>query len=580
MVCRILFLAVLLLCFTLPRAALATVEVEVKVVGVKGPLYDNILAGLAIYQHQRSPRLSAYDVTRLHNKAAAEIADALAPYGYFDPKIETGLATTAKGFVATYTVSPGPPVLVRDIRLNIATDQTDHAWFDQEKRLFPLHSGDIVDQGVYEDGKERMIRRAISLGYMNAHFALQELRIDRQARFGDIVLTLATGPLYLFGETGSTQKIIRPDLLQGYIGYQKGDPYQPSKMVELQKTLYRTGYFSRVIIQGQREKADGLYIPVVVDLAGQENLNRYSLGVGYATDTGARTRFDWHNSLLNESGHTMKGTAQISQYNNNLGLTYQIPRGNPNNDTYAFTTSYTDQNWEGTETRLLSAGAGLDHGGKLFRYGESIEIRDEQYSIGATEGQSTLLMPSLTGTLVRADDLLQPKTGLQLSLAVSGAVESFGSDTSFAKVLGSGKIILSPFAEWRLIGRGSLGATMVDSIDSLPPSLRFYAGGDNSVRGYSYKELGPVDSAGEVVGGRYLVDGSVEVEKTLSERWALATFWDVGNAMDDPTISFKQGVGAGVRFRLPFGQVRLDLASAILEDGSPFRLHLTVGADL
>ena len=559
---------------------MSAVTVEVKVLGVKGPLYDNILAGLAIHQHQHSPRLTAYDVSRLHKKASEQIAEALAPYGYFNPQIETALATTAKGFVATYTVSPGLPVVVRNLRLEIATDDADHSWFAQEKRLFPLGPGDIVDQGVYEDGKKRMIRRAISLGYMNAGFAVHELRIDRQARSADIVLTLATGPRFLFGETSSTQKIIRPELFQGYVGYKKGDPYQPSKMVDLQKTLYRTDYFSRVIVQGRRDKADGLYIPVEVDLAGQENLNRYSLGVGYATDTGARSRFDWHNSLLNDQGHTMKGTAQVSQYDNNLGLTYHIPRGNPNNDSYAFTTSYTDQSWDGTETRLLSAGAGLDHGGKLFRYGESIEIRDEQYSIGATEGQSSLLMPSLTGTLIRADDLLQPKAGLQLSLTVSGAAEGFGSDTSFLKALASGKIILSPFTNWRLISRGSLGATLVNSIDDLPPSLRFYAGGDSSVRGYRNKELGPVNSAGEVVGGRYRVDGSIEVEKTLSERWALATFWDVGNAMDDPAIDFKQSVGAGLRFRLPFGQVRLDLASAILEDGSPFRLHLTVGADL
>ena len=144
----------------------------------------------------------------------------------------------------------------------------------------------------------------------------------------------------------------------------------------------------------------------------------------------------------------------------------------------------------------------------------------------------------------------------------------------------SSKLIFSPFRPWRLIGRGTLGATLVDSIDDLPPSLRFYAGGDQSIRGFDYKELGTRDSSGTVVGGRYLVVGSAELERIINERWSLATFFDVGNAMDDPKVDFEQGAGFGLRFRLPFGQVRLDLASAISDENHPVRLHLSVGGDL
>ena len=82
------------------------------------------------------------------------------------------------------------------------------------------------------------------------------------------------------------------------------------------------------------------------------------------------------------------------------------------------------------------------------------------------------------------------------------------------------------------------------------------------------------------MGGRYLMVGSVELERLINERWSLATFLDVGNAMDDISIDLEQGAGLGVRFRLPFGQVRMDLASAISEDGYPLRLHLSVGGDL
>ncbi len=165
-------------------------------------------------------------------------------------------------------------------------------------------------------------------------------------------------------------------------------------------------------------------------------------------------------------------------------------------------------------------------------------------------------------------------------LGLLGGVEGVVFDATFLQATLSGKAIISPFDQWRLIGRGSLGATAVDAIDVLPPSLRFYTGGDNTLRGYGYKSIGTRDSSGEIIGGKYLVLGSIEVEKTVYEQWSLAAFWDVGTATDDLNLNFHQGVGCGVRFRLPFGQIRLDVASAITEDGNPLRLHFMVGGDL
>lgn len=143
-----------------------------------------------------------------------------------------------------------------------------------------------------------------------------------------------------------------------------------------------------------------------------------------------------------------------------------------------------------------------------------------------------------------------------------------------------GKAIISPIEQWRVIGRGSLGATIVDSIDLLPPSLRFYTGGDSSIRGYEYNSIGTKDDSGTVIGGRYLVVGSLEIERILTEMWSAATFFDVGSATDDLELVFNKGAGVGVRFRLPFGQIKVDVASAISEDNYPLTIHFMVSGDL
>ena len=179
-----------------------------------------------------------------------------------------------------------------------------------------------------------------------------------------------------------------------------------------------------------------------------------------------------------------------------------------------------------------------------------------------------------------ADDIVNTTNGLRASVFLTGGSDEVVSDATFLKVRGDGKLILSPLDKWRLIGRGSIGGILVDSIDSIPPSLRFYAGGASSVRGYRYKTLGPEDASNTVIGGTFLLTGSVELEREITKLWRASLFYDVGNAMDDISVDLAHGVGAGVGLALPFGQVSVEFAYPLSDDGSSQYFYLTVGADL
>ena len=575
--CRIIFLLLSILLIT-PLPLSAAVSLDVKVKGVKDALYDNVLARLKIFIHRDSRRLTEFEIRRLHHKARADIESALAPFGYYSPTIEESLEQRGDSWHALYVIVPGKPVLVKKVQ--IAIEGPGQAEFAGLTKHFPVEIGKALDQGSFEKGKKQILRSALKKGFLTARFSRHELRINRSRKEAEIVLTLDTGPQFLFGQTSSEQEIIKPELLARYLPYKVGDPWSPAKIQELQKVLYRTDFFNRVSVKGDVDNAQDLQIPVTVDLETPEHLNRYSFGLGYATDTGARGQLEWRNRLLNTLGHKARGSVQIAEKENAFTFRYDMPRANPQYDSYVLSSSYHDQSWNDTQTRLLAAGVSLDHAGPVFHYGGSLEVRDEQYDVGITSGSSQLLMPGANLALIWVDNLLHTKNGLQVGVNLNGAAKEAGSDATFLQATGTAKLILTPLESWRLIGRGSLGATLVESIDELPPSLRFYAGGDQSIRGFAYKELGTRDASGTVVGGRYLVVGSVELERLINERWSLATFFDVGNALDDVALDFERGAGLGVRFRLPFGQVRLDLASALSEDGYPLRLHLSVGGDL
>jgi translocation and assembly module TamA len=161
-------------------------------------------------------------------------------------------------------------------------------------------------------------------------------------------------------------------------------------------------------------------------------------------------------------------------------------------------------------------------------------------------------------------------------------VEGLISDTSFAQIYGHTKWVFGLWSGARLLTRVEAGFTAIDELDTLPASVRFFAGGDTSVRGYAYKSLGPTDPLGNVVGGENLLVGSIEFDQKIAESWAVAAFIDSGNAYDEvKDFNTATGVGIGIRWFSPLGPIRIDVAVPLEKDApDDYRFHITLGPDL
>jgi translocation and assembly module TamA len=108
--------------------------------------------------------------------------------------------------------------------------------------------------------------------------------------------------------------------------------------------------------------------------------------------------------------------------------------------------------------------------------------------------------------------------------------------------------------------------------------MRFYAGGDKSIRGFDYQEIG-VSEGGEIVGGKYLAVASAEFEHMFTPVWGAAVFIDAGDAFDEDFV-VHYGIGAGLRWRSPVGPVRVDIAHGFEQPEEGVRLHISIGPDL
>lgn len=553
--------------------------IEVEISGVDGQVYDNVMARLRINRLGLSGDAEKREVNRLHRLASRDIESALAPYGFYSPVIDAALAETENGWKAEYRIDPGRQVYITDVSVTIVGSGKSMAALGELREIPSLIKGAPLNHPLYEEEKRNLLRTVRALGFLDAAYRVSELRIDRSAYSAEIELVLDTGLRYQFGAIKSKQNVIYDDLLQLFIPFEKGDPFDRTLVQQLQRDLYQTNYFGRVTIDAEIGNADDNQIPINVITDPREHYNRYNFGLGYATDTGANVRFDWQNQLLNKMGHRAFASLLLGDQKSQILFNYQAPGLNPRFETITGSMKWDRELWEDTETEKFSAGAVYEYSTPVSYGAVSVLGFDEDYTIGSTSGRGQFLMPGLHRSITRADDIINTQNGYRWSVDLEGASEAILSDASFLKVRFNGRAITTPISKWRLIGAANVGAILVDSIEELPPSLRYYAGGEKSVRGYRYRTLGPEDVSGNIIGGKYLLTGSVTVEREVLENFRVSAFYDVGNAMNEWSLDLAQGVGVGAGVVLPFGQVKLELAYPLTEDGTAQYVFIRVGAD-
>jgi len=375
------------------------------------------------------------------------------------------------------------------------------------------------------------------------------------------------------------QQVLDTELLQRYLTFQPGDPYSLDALIQLQQALNNSDYFQTVEVSPGDLSADSDRVPIRVVLTPRKK-HRYEFGIGYGTDTGARASFGWSMPRVNTAGHKLDSKLRVAENRNSANLNYRVPGQDPRVDQIIYTVGLYNEEFEDNDSDLREVGVRYVHGRGEWRETLSLNYQQEKFQIAGDDGSSDLLIPGIAWSRVWGRDFINVLDGLRFDLSLRGSDADLASDIDFLQLTTGAKFITSFGPRDRLIARGGFGATETSQFDQLPTSLRFYAGGSQTVRGYAYKSLGPTNDAGVVIGGRYLLFGGLEYEHYFNDRWGVAAFIDAGNAIDDLRENLEQGAGFGLRWKSPIGPVRIDLANAITADNRPWRLHINIGPDL
>lgn len=554
-------------------------KVNVAFDGVDGRLLDNIKSYVQIANLNQDKDYRPFQIRFFFKRAESEIRTALEPFGYYNVKISSQLDSTEEGWQARYTITLNQPVRLTDVQWTLKGDAKDDSVFRSVLEHSPLKQGHVFEHAPYEQLKTQLLSLAAQRGYRDAEWEKTNVRVDIEANTASINATFNSGARYQFGAIDFNAEYISEDLLQRYPRFERSEPFNTASLSDLQVNISESGYFETVQVNALWDQAEQNQVPIQVDTTPNQRTH-YRFGLGYGTDTGARITAGYDRRWINPEGHQFKSQLQLSQFESRLTALYQIPGPRPQTDSYQFRTQLADKTTDSQESQLIKIGAAEIRAFKHWQYDVGAYWLNEDFEIGQQSGNAQLFIPTIEWRYLSADERVNINHGWRANFSLQTASKDVFSEANLIRGRFELKSVIPLLDNWRLLARAEIGAMYTNSFEDIPPSLRFFAGGDQSVRGYAYEQLGPEDASGDVIGGRYLAVASAEIDYRFAENWRVAAFTDIGNAMLEPNQPLKQSVGIGLRWISPIGSVRLDLAQAIDEPNNPWRIHLTIGPDL
>lgn len=561
------------------NASVVTDPVSFVVTGVDGELADNILNTI----HSK-PDISRKRVFLFYREIREDTQRALHAYGYYQPRINIKLPPPDNMADRTVhiEVDAGKPLFIRYCNVQILGEGLKYQVFHDLVKNSGLESYTPLNHGHYEELKNKLHDTALSLGFFDARLVSSRILVHQSQNMADVDLIFDTGRRYKFGPIiadDTTRELLKP--AHGLMIVDEGREYSSEVLNRYVSSLNQTGFYSSVDVAPRIRDAKDYEVPLEINLERKSN-NLMRLGAGYSTDEGPRALIEWDKPLLNESGHSLSAKADLSMIAQDAQIVYKIPRKDPNLDYYYINAAQTHTDFNDTlsDRSHLSFHYVANRTG-VWRRDYSLRAEYEDYTQGADKGFSYNLMPALMLSRRESSGGFDPKRGYSLNLELTGASDVF-SDLSFVRMLGTFRGVISPTDNTRLVMRLQQGAITGPDANNVPPSMRFFAGGDQSIRGYGFMNESVMNSGG-LNGATYLTTGSLEFQFPMGiANSRLAVFMDGGMAVDNYR-NFSEdlllGPGLGYRFVSPYGTVRVDVGFGIDKDPTSVRLHVAFGPE-
>ncbi|AQW57818.1 outer membrane protein assembly factor [Vibrio owensii] len=552
----------------------AYADVSLTIKGIDGALEDNVNAYLSsIPEDDYSTSL------RFQARLEQSITEALNALGYYHAKISYTITKDNDELIVN--VKPGEPVRIKKMDVVISGEAEKDEEFTNLINKSRLKEGRILNQGEYDALKSGIRNLALQRGYFNGDFKLSRLEIVPELNEANVRLHYDSGIRYHFGTVEILGSQIWEDRVDSLRPFKTGEPYLVSEVGEYNQNLSNTDWFSSVFVEPDLSKLDdGRDLPIKVSLAPAAK-NQLETGIGYSTDTGVRGTLKWKKPWVSARGHSFDTALSLSKPEQTITAGYKIPLDDVLHEYYQlqFGLKHLDnRDTESLESNLAVERHWITDGG----WHKTLYVRHlyENFSQGLQEDGVQFVLPGASFSRTRTRGGNMPMWGDKQSVTVEYGDPALLSETRVLRLLGRTSWIRGIGQNHRGLFRLEGGANITDEFEKLSPSLRFFAGGDNNIRGYGYESISPTDASGALTGAKYMVTSTLEYQYRVHGNWWGAVFYDIGDAFNETPV-WKSGAGVGIRWASPVGPVSFDFAWGLDSEPDPeFRIHFSLGPEL
>ena len=590
---RIIWVLLANLCLIATPAAFAQqgngLAGRVPVLGVPEKLQDDLKQ---IMREEPAPT-TLFEARRQAERTATFVATFLESEGYYQADVQP-VAEGVDTFTRAVNVTPGPLFTYASARidyLDATPDETTRV--ELQTLLAPLDPGiPARAQPVIETG-DALIARLRNAGYPDAKADPVDALADAQTGEVELAFKIRPGFRASFGNIRiSGAGVTNPEFIKHLRTWDANEHYTPAKMDEFRARIAETGLFNSAAVRFDDtappvEATDGAR-DVIVELKERER-RTIALGASASTSEGAGVDGQWQLRNYSGWGDSITVTGQIATLQRRLGTTYRLPHIGKYGrilsvgaEVEDFETDAFDQTGANINATLqeqltprLRASLGLEAG--------YASILDSQAKIQGTGRRDVYILSSAaTAEYVGVRDILDPINGVRARLSVEPGLTYGDTNIAFGRISGEASIYSDFATEGKFVGalRGRLGTII--GPNGAPPDRLFFAGGGGSVRGYDYQSISPRNSAGELVGGRSLLEMSAEVRYRASDTLGYVAFLDGGAAgsnTEPPLDTLSYGAGLGLRYYTAFGPLRADIAVPLnkKEGDADFQVYISIG---
>ena len=557
---------------------------EAKVnVRVQGITQDKLSNNVNLYIDTMDK--SEFDGSERHQHLLSENIDkALRVFGYYNSQISYQLKQTSPKPTLIATVDVGEPVKIEATDIELTGAALKDEAFQKLSKKVP-EKGAILEHEAYDDYKSSLEKLAQQRGYFDAEFPVHQLQVMPSTNQGWWHMVFNSGERYRYGDIRFQHAQIREDYLRNILKIKSGDAYLINDISEMTSDYSSSNWFQSVMVKPTLHE-DSKLVDLDV-LMYPKKKNSMELGVGYATDSGPHAQIGWTRPWINSRGHSLRSNLYVSSPKQTFEATYKMPLlENPLNYYYEYSLGFEKEDDSDTDTQSTAAtAAALRYWNHPtgWQYSAGVRARYDKFTQADFSEKTWLLYPTATISRSRISGGSFPDRADTLSLTVDFGRKLWTSDVDFYRIRATAGWIKRFAHNHRFLTRADIGYLHTSDFKRMPPALRFFAGGDRSVRGYGYKKISPKDKNGKLLGASRLATTTLEYQYQVVDGWWWASFFDAGLAADKFTSDeLRYGAGMGVRWASPVGAIKLDIATPVRDkdDSKNIQFYIGLGTEL